>query len=153
MNDMTNTPPPPPLPGERHDVTSLVHLENSGVLLDFSEKDAKNKKRKGLFSVLAKKSTYPRVIRKFTNSVTQITQTPFIIGRRPENALPISDNPNISIMHATISKINGIYFLEDMKSTNKTILEGILLEPYVKHELQNGSRFTIANEVFEFRTK
>lgn len=56
------------------------------------------------------------------------------IGRRPSNDIHI-DNLAVSGEHASIMTIGNDSFLEDLNSTNGTLVNG---KPIVKHVLQNG---------------
>lgn len=56
------------------------------------------------------------------------------IGRRPTNDIHI-DNLAVSGEHASIMTIGNDSFLEDLNSTNGTLVNG---KPIVKHVLQNG---------------
>ena len=47
----------------------------------------------------------------------------FTIGRKGENDLSI-DDPTVSSRHAKIVRIQSVYFLEDLKSTNGTAVNG-----------------------------
>ena len=52
-----------------------------------------------------------------------LTGNTFTIGRRIENDLPIEDH-TVSGHHAKIVKVQSVYFLEDLNSTNGTVLNG-----------------------------
>lgn len=56
-----------------------------------------------------------------------LMQGDFTIGRKPNNSLIISD-PFVSGNHAKITFKNDEYILEDLGSTNGTILNGKLLQ-------------------------
>lgn len=56
------------------------------------------------------------------------------IGRKPHNDLQI-DNLAVSGEHAVITTIQGDSFLEDLNSTNGTMING---KPVQKHFLQDG---------------
>ena len=47
----------------------------------------------------------------------------FTIGRKAENDLPI-DDPTVSSRHAKIVRVQSVYFVEDLKSTNGTAVNG-----------------------------
>lgn len=68
----------------------------------------------------------PKLIVKYRGSVVKdciITQPEFTIGRKPENDLVIED-PAVSGRHARIVKIQAVYFIEDLQSTNGTLVNG-----------------------------
>lgn len=81
-----------------------------------------------------------------------ITKPVFKIGKermRVDYCIP--DNNSISRHHASILNKKGVYFLVDMKSTNGTFLNGSKLMPEQERRLNNGDRFKLAEEEFEFR--
>ena len=51
----------------------------------------------------------------------------FTIGRKADNDLPIEDH-TVSSHHARIVRIQSVYFVEDLKSTNGTMLNGKPIE-------------------------
>jgi pSer/pThr/pTyr-binding forkhead associated (FHA) protein len=53
----------------------------------------------------------------------ELTRDSFTIGRKPENDLPIEDH-TVSGRHAKIVRVQSVYFLEDLKSTNGTAVNG-----------------------------
>jgi pSer/pThr/pTyr-binding forkhead associated (FHA) protein len=55
-----------------------------------------------------------------TKEVT-VSRTPFNIGRKPDNDLPLED-PAVSGHHARILKIQEVLFIEDQQSTNGTFV-------------------------------
>lgn len=69
---------------------------------------------------------------------TYLSECPLIkvrtsIGRRPNNEVHL-DNLAVSGEHAVIVKMGGDYFVEDLESTNGTLVNG---EPIKKHLLQH----------------
>jgi len=76
-----------------------------------------------------------KILLKFNAAVIkelQMTNDILTVGRKPDNDLVI-DNPAISGHHARILKQAGSYFVEDLKSTNGTYLNG-------KRVLKSGLR-------------
>ncbi len=68
------------------------------------------------------------------------------IGRRPSNDIHI-DNLAVSGEHATISTIGRDIFLEDLGSTNGTLVNG---RPITKHVLQNGDVIELGKYQLKF---
>jgi len=62
-----------------------------------------------------------------------IVRDSFTIGRKPDNDLPIDDH-TVSGHHAKITKVQSVYFLEDLKSTNGTSLNGKRIERAQLHD-------------------
>ena len=61
------------------------------------------------------------------------------IGRKPHNDIPI-DNLAISGEHAAITTFNGDAFIEDLGSTNGTLVNK---QPIAKHALHHGDEIEI----------
>lgn len=82
-----------------------------------------------------------------------------IIGRRdperrcyPEIDLtPFDSGKHISRLHARILKLNGEYYIEDLKSKNKVVINGrYLLQSGITHKLNSGDTVKIGRLVFRF---
>jgi pSer/pThr/pTyr-binding forkhead associated (FHA) protein len=59
------------------------------------------------------------------------TDFPISIGRLPDNDFQLND-PFVSRRHCTIYKEENYFSLSDLKSTNKTVLNGEILNAPVK---------------------
>ena len=68
------------------------------------------------------------------------------IGRRPSNDIQI-DNLAVSGVHAAIELTGAKYFIEDLGSTNGTMVNG---QPIQRLELSNGDDIKIAKYCFKF---
>ena len=55
-----------------------------------------------------------------------LTHETVTIGRKADNTLAIED-PAVSGHHARIVKVQAVFFLEDLKSTNGTAINGRLI--------------------------
>lgn len=69
-------------------------------------------------------ATFPRLIVKSPQGMTHeldITKPSFTIGRKPDNDLCLED-PAVSGHHARVVKIQEVLFLEDLASTNGTLI-------------------------------
>jgi len=71
----------------------------------------------------------------------------FTIGRRTGNDLPIDDH-TVSGQHARIVKVQSVYFLEDLKSTNGTLVNG---RPIERHQLRDADVITIGQHRIIFQ--
>ena len=69
------------------------------------------------------------------------------IGRKADNALVIED-PAVSGHHARIVKIQAVFFLEDLKSTNGTAING---QPITRHQLHDADVITIGQHRLVFQ--
>jgi pSer/pThr/pTyr-binding forkhead associated (FHA) protein len=76
-----------------------------------------------------------------------MTQDRFTIGRKTGNDLAIEDH-TVSGQHARIVKIQSVYFLEDLKSTNGTFVNGTRTE---RHQLRDADVITIGQHRMIFQ--
>ena len=66
----------------------------------------------------------PKVIVKYQGTVIremELQGTELTIGRKGDNDLSIED-PSVSGRHAKIVKIQSVFFVEDLRSTNGTLV-------------------------------
>ncbi len=71
------------------------------------------------------------------------------IGRDKNNDVAIPED-TVSSLHATIEYIDGFFYLEDQRSTNKTRLEGETLQPYTPRRLKSGDEIMFNVHKFIF---
>ena len=71
----------------------------------------------------------------------------FTIGRKADNTLVIED-PAVSGHHARIIKVQAVFFLEDLKSTNGTAVNG---QQITRHQLHDADAITIGQHRFVFQ--
>ena len=57
----------------------------------------------------------------------------FTIGRKPDNDLSINDH-TVSSHHARVIRVQSVYFLEDLNSTNGTAVNGHAVERAQLHD-------------------
>jgi putative nucleotidyltransferase with HDIG domain len=69
------------------------------------------------------------------------SQLPLTVGRDPENKISL-DHTAISRFHCTISAADGVYYVEDLDSTNGTYLNGRRIQ---RDKLSPGDELIIAN--------
>lgn len=87
-----------------------------------------------------------RLTSKRAGSAWALGETPLTIGRRPDNAVVVND-PFASGRHAVIGSDQGSYYLEDLKSSNGTLLNG---KPVQRGTLKHGDTIRIGNEELRF---
>jgi FHA domain-containing protein len=73
----------------------------------------------------------------------------FTIGRKVDNDLAIDDH-TISSRHARIVRVQSVYFLEDLKSTNGTVVNG---KPIERVQLHDADVITIGQHCMIFEDK
>lgn len=106
-------------------------------------------------TVLAANSTgaelKPYILRKKNNQKAFINKDEFRIGKEANYVdFCIMDNSAVSRSHADIIARNGAYFIRDNNSLNHTFLDGRQLQGGVEVQLENGVKFKLADEDFEF---
>ena len=77
----------------------------------------------------------------------ELTLETLTIGRKGDNALAIED-PAVSAHHARIVKVQAVFFLEDLKSTNGTAING---RPITRHQLRDADVITIGQHRLVFQ--
>lgn len=63
----------------------------------------------------------------------ELTGDQFTIGRKTDNDLPIEDH-TVSNRHAKLVRVQSVYFIEDLKSTNGTSVNGKSIERAQLHD-------------------
>ena len=71
----------------------------------------------------------------------------FTIGRKGDNDLSV-DDPTVSSRHAKIVRVQSVYFLEDLKSTNGTAVNG---KPIERAQLHDADVITIGKHRMVFQ--
>lgn len=93
----------------------------------------------------------PYILRKKNNQKAFINKNEFRIGKEVNYVdFCIMDNSAVSRSHADIITRNGAYFIRDNNSLNHTFLDGRQLQGGVEVQLENGVKFKLADEDFEF---
>ena len=84
-----------------------------------------------------------RTGQKFYLKLDEIT-----IGKRQDNHVCISDNPVVSRTHAKLVRIQNDYYLQEVKATNGTKVNGRRIQPTEQVLLRDGDMVEFANEKF-----
>ena len=77
----------------------------------------------------------------------ELTHEILTIGRKADNALAIED-PAVSGHHARIVKVQAVFFLEDLKSTNGTAING---QQITRHQLHDADVITVGQHRLVFQ--
>jgi len=86
----------------------------------------------------------PKLIVKYQGTVIreiELQAAELTIGRKGDNDLSIED-PSVSGRHAKIVKIQSVFFVEDLHSTNGTLVNN---KPIDRHQLQDTDVIMIGN--------
>ncbi|HEU0069038.1 MAG TPA: FHA domain-containing protein, partial [Nitrospiraceae bacterium] len=77
----------------------------------------------------------------------ELTSETLTIGRKADNALAIEDAA-VSAHHARIVKVQAVFFLEDLMSTNGTTING---RPITRHQLHDADVIAIGQHRLVFQ--
>lgn len=78
-----------------------------------------------------------------------IEDTDRVIGRAP-NAYIFVDDKSVSKFHAKLVLAGGDVSVIDLESTNKTVVNGQVIQPLVPHKLKNNDQIKTGNIIFKF---
>ena len=93
-----------------------------------------------------------KLTRRSTEMVYSVNKPVFIIGKESIKVdLCIPDNRAVSRVHASIVCKNGIFYIIDQNSTNRTYVNGVNVPPHVEYRLKDGDEIKLANEFFDFK--
>lgn len=74
----------------------------------------------------------------------------FLVGKNRYQAAGVIEAEGISRIHARISKLEGVYYLEDLNSTNGTYLNGEPMAYHQKRKLSKNDRILFGPEEYLF---
>jgi pSer/pThr/pTyr-binding forkhead associated (FHA) protein len=95
-------------------------------------------------------SSSPTLTVKLKDATTKqidLTDQTIRVGRKPDNDLVIED-PAASSRHARITKVQAVYFVEDLNSTNGTFVNGKKVD---RHQLRDADVIEIGRHRLIFR--
>ena len=93
-----------------------------------------------------------KLTRRSTGAVYSINKPVFIIGKENIKVdLCVTDNRTVSRVHAHIVCKDGIFYIIDQNSTNRTFVNGINVPPHVEYKLHDGDEIRLSNEFFDFK--
>lgn len=82
---------------------------------------------------------------------TKLDSLPFVIGKKKENVNLAMNDYSVSRVHARITQEDGIYYIEDLNSTNGTFKNGLRLQPYEKRRLDKGDELRFGKTEYVYR--
>lgn len=111
-----------------------------------------NRGRETAFIGSGSATSTPKLIRDRNRCSYQIIGNDCVIGSEPGSGsgLMIDGNDAISRRHARIFVNAGVYYIEDLNSTNGSWLNGQILTQGAPCAIKDGDRITFADEVFAF---
>ena len=78
---------------------------------------------------------------------------PASIGRGSDADIDIPDCEYLSRVHAKVTMIDGAYFIEDLGSTNRTMIRGVRMTPYIPAAVFDGDVIRFGTEEFTIHIK
>ncbi|MBO5424313.1 MAG: FHA domain-containing protein [Lachnospiraceae bacterium] len=96
------------------------------------------------------KNIVPYLVRLRTNELVPIDKSPFTVGKSPDNNYQIVDNKRISRQHCSLKISNGECYIKDNDSTNKTYVNGKVIQPGFDVMLSNDDYIRMADEEFKY---
>jgi phosphoserine phosphatase RsbU/P len=87
------------------------------------------------------------------DSPVEIDKLPFLIGRDVTCCHLVLDpqRTTVSRKHAEITANSGTFFIKDLKSRNKTYVDGKEIQPELPFKLADGQKIVICDYVFQFK--
>ncbi len=85
----------------------------------------------------------------YQGKLWSITDPEYVVGRAIQSSIYVDDR-SVSKTHAKILYVGGEVSVMDMKSTNKTVVNGKILPPLVSVKLENNDQIKIGNIIFKF---
>jgi len=83
--------------------------------------------------------------------LTELNKTPFIIGKKKEEADCVISDHTISRVHAKILIEERGIFIEDLNSTNGTFKNGLRMQPYEKRKLEIDDEIKLGKVILIYR--
>ena len=83
--------------------------------------------------------------------VTLVTEFPFVIGKKKEEVSLAINDYSVSRIHARITEEEGIYYIEDLNSTNGTFKNGLRLQPYERRKLEREDEVKFGKTEYLYR--
>ena len=72
----------------------------------------------------------------------------FVLGKDAAKCDAVVSNKFVSGTHCSIERSNGVFYVTDLNSTNRTRLNGEVLQPNKKTVIENNSALRLANQNF-----
>ncbi len=96
-------------------------------------------------------SKKPTLYKPDGEQAAELVKLPFVIGKKKENVDLTLNDYSASRIHARITEEEGVYFVEDLNSTNGTFKNGLRLQPYEKRRLESGDELKFGKTEFVYR--
>ncbi len=83
--------------------------------------------------------------------VVELVKFPFVIGKKKENVDLVLNDYSASRIHARIIQEEGVFYIEDLNSTNGTFKNGLRLQPYEKRRLESGDELRFGKTEYIYK--
>lgn len=102
-------------------------------------------------TLLEEPVVYPTLTRLKTGETVDIDKPSFRIGKERNYVdYCVTENPAVSRSHADIISSEGLYFINDLGSTNRTFINGVPIPANTQTQISDGDIIKLADEEFEF---
>lgn len=81
----------------------------------------------------------------------ELEKLPFVIGKKKDSVDLVINDYSASRIHARITREEGIYYIEDLNSTNGTYKNGLRLQPYEKRKLEKDDELKFGKTEYIYR--
>ncbi len=137
---------------EDEEATGLLEDEEATGLLEDEEATGLLEDEEATGLLEEQPPRYPSLRRLRTDEVIWITKPVFRIGKGNKYLdYVVRDNEKVSRTHADIVIRGDRYFIMDLKSTNRTFINGRPIPTQQEMEIFDGDHLKLADEEFEFR--
>lgn len=75
-----------------------------------------------------------------------------VVGRNKDCDVVLDGDTRISKRHMEVRRDGDAVYLKDLKSTNKTAVNGDYLEPFVEHRLRDGDHIKVCEHLFSYHS-
>lgn len=83
--------------------------------------------------------------------VIELEKLPFVIGKKKDSVDLVINDYSASRIHARITQEEGIYYIEDLNSTNGTYKNGLRMQPYEKRKLEKEDELKFGKTEYIYR--
>ncbi|MBE5944363.1 MAG: FHA domain-containing protein [Lachnospiraceae bacterium] len=125
----------------------VLALENENMM---AEDDYYADGETTVLSQMQYKNIVPYLVRLRTNELVPIDKNVFTVGKSSENNYQIIENKKVSRHHCTFKISNGECYIRDNDSTNKTYVNGNVIQPGFDVMLKNDDYIRMADEEFKY---
>jgi serine/threonine protein kinase len=142
-----------PIPPRQINPALPMYVEEAILKAMAKERTQRFKDVSAFIAAVSPQGTYPptptKTVLKSPVGVTVLSNTDVTIGRSSDNTYVLND-AQVSGHHAVIRRHGQDYAITDLKSTNKTFVNGQVIPEHIAHVLKQGDNIRIGATTFEY---